>query len=213
MNRVAPFLKTIVAYPPTWIALAVVIVIEFGIATWFQPPPVILVLVIAIGVALFFLWPLILIRSPDFERLHVQSRHTTSMEEFSKLLEGCYPPFGPPATDCWTLAERIRQEFGSQSFGGEVESAIAKLTKLTESHVKFYLRSQQFGDAEQKKDMEARILKQVERVENTRSGLLRLGGHLTILDLDAAGKEEIGRELRTINNGLEEAIREMDGDQ
>ncbi len=132
------------------------------------------------------------------------------MEVFARRLEGCYPFFAPAATDCWAIAERIQGEFGAEGFGQEVDLALEKLIKLTESHVKFYARSRQFGDSEQKIEMEVRLLKQVDHVENTRTSLLRLGGHLTILHLDAAGREEIGNELKSINRGLEEAVRELD---
>jgi hypothetical protein len=201
---------TIVTYPPTWVVFAVVAVAEIGTAVWFQPPAAVLVLAIGAGAILLILWPFLLVRSPEFEELLDRSRHAYSMEAFASRLEGSYPSFAPAATDCWAIAERIRGEFGAEGFGREVDLALEKLIKLTESHVKFYARSRQFGDSEQKKEMEVRLLKQVDHVENTRTSLLRLGGHLTILHLDTAGREEIGNELKSINRGLEEAVRELD---
>ena len=189
MKRMLPYLNLIIAYPPTWLALGVVIVGELGIAVWFQPPALILAVAILIGIILLALWPMVLIRSPQFVRDAIQKK---SLEDFVKRLEGCYPSFGPPAMDCWTVAERIKQEFGARGFGDEVESAMAKLIKLTENHVKFHSLSQQFGDAEQKKEMHSRLLKHVARVENTKTSLLVLGGKLAILEFDVATKEEIG---------------------
>ena len=210
MRRFMPHLMTIATYPPSWVVIAVVAVAEIGTAVWFQPSAVVLVPAIGVGAILLVLWPILLVRSPEFEGLLDRSRHASSMEVFARRLDGCYPSFAPAATDCWAIAERIRREPGSDTSGQEVDLPLQKLIKLTESHVNFYARSRQFGDSEQKKEMQVRLLKQVDHVENTRTSLLRLGGHLTILHLDTAGREEIGNELKSINRGLEEAVRELD---
>ena len=60
MKGMLPYLNLIIAYPPTWIALGVVIVGELGIAVWFQPPALILAVAILIGIILLALWPMVL---------------------------------------------------------------------------------------------------------------------------------------------------------
>jgi len=203
MSRLTPYLKKIASYPLTWIALAVVVLAELGFALWFEPSPIMMSAAVLLGIVALLLWPVILIRSPAFLR-------ENSQREFAKCLEGCFPGYEDPAMDCWTVAERIKQEFGAKGFGEEVEAARAKLIKLTENHVKLNSLYERFGDEDQKKEMKYRIAKQVEHVELTRTSLLRLGGNIVLLETDAASREEIGAELRTINTGLEDAIREID---
>ncbi len=96
MKRTLPYLRTIIANPLSWVAVAVVLVLEFRMAVWFQPSPAVMALAIGTGVILLALWPILLIRSPDFERLHAQSRHATSLEAYVKRLQGCFPSFKSP---------------------------------------------------------------------------------------------------------------------
>ena len=203
MPRLQPYAKKIVTYPPTWWAIVIVLVLEAAVLSWFQPGPLVIATVAFLGIACLVVWVVILLRSKVF--LSAASRRA-----FEARLAGSSSEFGPVALDCWRAAERIKQEFNAKGFSDDVDAALANLVKLTDNHVKLYSLCERFGDDEQKREMHRRIEKQVEHVETTRNGLLRLGGNIVLLEANAMNQDEIGAELRTINAGLEDAIREMD---
>ena len=203
MARLAPYFQKIVSYPPTWGVVGILLLFESTIVLWFQPGPLLIPAITFLGIACFGLWVVFLLRSPAFLT-------EISRREFEKRLEGSFADFARVARDCWRVADRIKKEFGTEGFSGDVDDALAKLVKFADSHVKLHTLYQRFGDEEQKREMRQKIQKQVEHVEETRKSLLRLGGNIVLLEADTLSKDEISAELRTINAGLEDAIREME---
>lgn len=59
-------LITIFSYPPTWIVLLTVGLLEFAIYFWFQPPLTVLLATAGGGVVLFCIWPVLFIKSKVF---------------------------------------------------------------------------------------------------------------------------------------------------
>jgi hypothetical protein len=64
--------STVAKYPATWFALAVVVVAEWAIITWFEPPAVITLLLVALGAALLAAWPLTMAMTGTIERLQFE---------------------------------------------------------------------------------------------------------------------------------------------
>lgn len=50
--------KAVVSYPPTWLAIATVILAVWAILAWFQPPMLIAVIVLVLGVIALAVWPI-----------------------------------------------------------------------------------------------------------------------------------------------------------
>jgi hypothetical protein len=196
-------MNRILAYPPTWLAAVVLLILETALMLWFQPGLVMTVLLAVVGLACLSLWVIMLLRSPAFLM-------DTSRKELEKRLSGCDSDFCQVALDCWTAAERIKQEFRSRGFTGDIDEALANLGRLTDTHVALRSRYETFGDVEQKLEMRRRIQEQIKHAELTRESLLRLGGNIVLLEANSINRQEINAELRAINDGLEGAIREME---
>jgi hypothetical protein len=90
-----------------------------------------------------------------------------------------------------------------------VDWLMKNLSELAHNHLQLYSRSREFGTEEQKKEMEELILRQIKSVEDSFIALKRFSGNLTLFDSQLTGQKEIDAELKNINQGLQEAIKEV----
>lgn len=61
--------KAVGSYPATWFAIAAVILVEWAIFSWFQPGPILTVLLIALGVVAIVAWPIAMSATGTLTRL------------------------------------------------------------------------------------------------------------------------------------------------
>ncbi|NJL59900.1 MAG: hypothetical protein HC887_09915 [Desulfobacteraceae bacterium] len=86
---------------------------------------------------------------------------------------------------------------------------LINLTDLTRNHLQLYSRSRQFGTDEQQQAMMGLIQQQIRSVEESLTALKRFSGNLTLFDSQINTQKDIDEELKLINQGLQEAIREV----
>jgi hypothetical protein len=209
MKRFERILSTIVSYPLTWAALFTVIALVWGGIKWFEPPLLISLAMVATGLVLLLLWPVLFFRSQDFWNRYNRMPSDISMEDLKKMLSECHPAFRQTGMDYLAMVDKIRQEFQARTFQDEVDGLTRNLTELTRNHLQLYTRSRQFGTAEQKQDMDNLIRSQVKSVEDSLTALNRFSGNLTLFDSQVTAQKEIDTELKLINQGLQEAIKEV----
>jgi hypothetical protein len=196
--------------PFTWLAGFFVIVSEWGFITWFQPPLTIVAGVIAVGVVLLALWPLLFLKSGAFRQRYTQLPHELELKELNKLLESCAETFRRPAQECLALLESTRREFQSQAFQSELDLIFYNLSDLSRNHVLLYGRRNQFGTDEQKRTMQSILQQQVRSVENSLSALRSFSGNLTLLDAHPEDHAKMGSNLKAINQELQNVIQEVE---
>jgi hypothetical protein len=209
MNRINRMFTTILTYPISWLALLIVISISGAWIYWFDPPILINLSVIGTGAVLLLLWPILLIRTETFKTLYNRYKDDVPLENFRKTLGKCHPAFAKAAADCLAMVQKIQKEFEDRSFHEDVSGLLLNLQYLTANHLLLYQRYRQFGTADQKKDMERLIFEQVDSVNNSLSALMRFSGNLTLFDSKVGGQTEIDAELKLINQGLQEAMKEI----
>lgn len=208
-NRRERIISAIFLYPLTWLAFCIVIAAEWAFMTWFEPPIPISAGIIGIGFILLVLWGAMFIRSEEFRRRYNRMPDETDSNDLEKLMSQCHPEFARAVRECLIMIEKIRKEFQRQAFQGEVEGLLINLTDLTRNHLQLYSRSRQFGTDEQQQTMQELIRQQIRSVEESLTALKRFSGNLTLFDSQINTQKDIDEELKLINQGLQEAIREV----
>ncbi len=208
-NRWERIITAIFLYPLTWLAFCIVMTAEWAFMAWFEPPMLINLGIVGIGLVLAALWFAIFIRSEEFRRRYNRMPEESDSNDLEKLMSQCHPEFARAVRECLILIEKIRKEFQKQAFQGEVEGLLSNLTELTRNHLQLYSRSRQFGTDEQQKEMQGLILQQIRSVEESLTALKRFSGNLTLFDSQINTQKDIDEELKLINQGLQEAIREV----
>jgi hypothetical protein len=209
MMRSERIFSAIAAYPLTWLSFFIVIAMEWAFMAWFEPPMLIKFTAIGAGGILLLLWLIIFTRSETFWRRYNRMPEEIDNDELGKLLLGCHPAFRQAATECLIMVKKIRKEFKGKSFQDEVDWLMKNLTDLAQNHIQLYSRSREFGTEEQKQAMNDLIGQQVKSVEDSLVALKRFSGNLTLFDSQLNTQKEIDAELKTINQGLQEAIKEV----
>ncbi len=208
-NRWERIVTAIFLYPLTWLAFCIVIAAEWVFIRWFEPPMLINLGIIGIGLLLLALWIAIFIRSEEFRRRYNRMPDEIDRDDLEKLVSQCHPEFARYVRECLIMIGKIRKEFQRQAFQGEVEGLLMNLTDLTRNHLQLYSRSRQFGTDEQQQAMQELIRQQIGSVEESLTALKRFSGNLTLFDSQINTQKDIDEELKLINQGLQEAIREV----
>ncbi len=209
MGRQQNVFKILFTYPLTWAAIGIVAALEGFFLWWFAPPLLMSIILIAAGVALIVAWPVIFLTSKTFRQLIEQQPYKANMNTLAATLKSCSPAFRKPAQDCLALLDRTRQEFQSQTFHSELDRIFQNLYDLSQNHAQLYTRVQKFGTAEQKRTMQHLIKQQVQSVENTLNSLKTFSGNLTLLDTNPDEYEQMGNDLKAINDELQHVIQEV----
>lgn len=208
-NRWERIVTAIFLYPLTWLAFCIVILAEWAFMAWFEPPMPINLGIVGIGLILLALWFAIFIRSEEFRRRYNRMPDETDSDDLEKLVSQCHPEFTRAVRECLMMIEKTRKEFQKQAFQGEVEGLLINLKELTRNHLQLYSRSRQFGTDEQQQAMMGLIRQQIRSVEESLTALKRFSGNLTLFDSQINTQKDIDEELKLINQGLQEAIREV----
>ncbi|GBC63933.1 hypothetical protein DENIS_4933 [Desulfonema ishimotonii] len=205
-------LKIFISFPATWLVVFLTVMAEWGFEFWFQPPLFLRLSAAGLGVFFLLLWPVIFIRSDVFRRKYNHIPEIPEIRSLEALLVPCHPSFRQPATECLALVGKIRKEFRAGAFQEEVDALLRNLAELARNHTELLERSRQFGTQQQKEAM-ARLLKeQGQSVDSSLTALRRFSGNLTLFDTHIRDQTEIDGELKAINVGLQEAIREIQHD-
>ncbi len=79
--------KAVLAYPPTWVAIVAVLVAEWAIFSWFQPPAVLVGILIALGVVAIMVWPITMSATGTLSRLQFEIPKLSEVDqmEMAKL--------------------------------------------------------------------------------------------------------------------------------
>jgi hypothetical protein len=93
--------SAVVSYPPTWFAIAVVLVAEWAIIAWFEPSTVFVVILIILGVIAVVVWPITMSATGTLARLQfevpklsdVDSAQLASLEQELEALEDMRPVY------------------------------------------------------------------------------------------------------------------------
>jgi len=210
MGREQRISKIFWTNPFTWLSFLIVIAVEWGFITWFQPPFLITGGAIAAGIIVLALWPPIFLKSGAFRQRYTQLPHELEQKELKKLLASCAETFRQPAQECLDLLESTRREFQSQSFQSELDRIFYNLFDLSRNHVLLYTRLQQFGTDEQKRTMQSILQQQVRSVKNSLTALRSFSGNLTLLDAHPEDYEKMGSNLKAINEELQNVIQEVE---
>ncbi len=209
MGRSNQVIKIFLMYPFTWLALLLIVIIEWAFIKWFQPPLTMIFLVAGIGIVLLAAWPILFLRSDVFRKLYNQMPYKADMEELEKLLKSCSESFREPARECLALLNKTRQEFQSHVFQSELDRIFQNLFDVSRNHVQLYSRLQQFGTIQQKQTMQDILKQQVKSVENSLTALKMFSGNLTLLDAHPEDYERMGSDLKAINQELQNVIQEV----
>lgn len=205
-RRIASVLLTA---PQTWMAVFTLLVLEAGFVYWFQPPWTMAAAAGGVGLFLLLLWPVVYGRSETFRRRYQGVPEALAEGELRRLLDGCDPTFSAPALECLALAGQIRGEFKGQAFLDEVGAVLQNLGELARNHKELLHRSWTFGTEQQQRTMKEMLQQQARSVDGALVALKRLGGNLTLFDLQVKDQREIDGELKAINAGLQDAMKEV----
>ncbi len=104
---------TIFSYPPTWIALLTVGLLQFSLYYWFHPPLTLMMATAGGGFALFCIWPVLFIKSKVFADRFFGEPKAMGPEEKEKLrlLEADLKEMG--STQGVTQLKFLREKFES----------------------------------------------------------------------------------------------------
>jgi hypothetical protein len=212
MNKGHRILKIFLSSPQTWLVLVLSPWMAWAFIQWFQPSLTMGMAAWGMSLLLVLIWPIVFIRSDVFSRKYNQIPDAIRMEELEKLLGLCLPSFKKPAQECLALAHKIREEFKDETFLGQVDDLLQNLGELARNHSELLERSQKFGTEKQRLTMLRLLEDQTRSVEGSLTALKGFSGNLTLFDLHAKDQKEIDRELKDINLGLQEAIKEVQHD-
>jgi hypothetical protein len=203
-------LKILLTYPFTWLAVIVIVGIEWAFNQWFHPPLLLTLLMVGLGMVMLAVWPILFLKSPYFRQHYNQMPYETDLKELEKTLASCSEAFRKPAQECLALLAKIRREFHqAATFQAELDRIFQNLFDLSRNHGQFYARTKEFGSAQQKQTMQNVLQQQVLSVENSLTALKTFSGNLTLLDTHPEEYNNMGNDLKTINQGLQNVIQEV----
>lgn len=194
--------------PQTWLVVGICIFLQIFYHAWFQPGFLLTAVSAGTGLFLIFIWLAIFTRSDFFRRKYNRIPDETSIRELKKILDSCHVSFRKPAIKCIELAQKVRQEFDSAGFQGHIDSLMQNLHEMAANNSELLKRSEKFGTEQQKKTMTELLYKQAGYMENSYTALKKFSGNLTLFDLSMKDQKEINLEIESINQALQEAIKE-----
>ena len=210
MNKGRRIFHLFLTAPQTWMAVFTLLALEAGFIHWFRPPWTVSAIAAGVGAFLLLLWPVVYARSATFRRRYHGVPKALEAGDLRRLLDDCEPAFQKPARECLVLAERIREEFQGQAFLEDVDAVLQNLGDLAHNNRELVHRSRTFGIDRQRETMREMLRRQAQSVDGTLAALKGLGGNLTLFDLRIKDHQEIDGELKAINAGLQDAMKEVD---
>jgi hypothetical protein len=194
----------------TWLALLTVAVLHGLYGWWFSPSLAMHGLAAAVDLASLGTWCALAIASPGFGAYVNRMPFEERAASLQKLLPGCAPKFRELAEECLALTRRIQAEFKGRDSDAEIGALIGNLRRLAEANRELLGRSHAFGTQAQKDDMQRLMRRHEESLSTMHEHLKAFSGNLTLLEARSEQQALPMDDLRFINQGLEEAIKEFD---
>jgi hypothetical protein len=206
MSSVIKPWKTFFTYPATWLAAALIAGLHIAFTLAFQPALVWTLGAFGVDVAAAALWLVIAFKSADFRKRLNTMPYENQGKEVTALVSDCPEPFKKPALDSIRLIQKINLEFPERTYSSELDMMLLNIRELSRNHKTLWTRSQDFGDAAQKKKMDAILGDQLKAIDTTLSTLKTFSGNLTLIEADASQTTSAAGELKDLNEGLKEVI-------
>ena len=205
MNKVIPF----ITYPFSLLVILILVVSVVGFFFFFIPDFLMSVTVIATAFFLFIFWFIIGLQSSDYVRWLNKTPSGVS-RKLTKIIKRTEPGFRESASACQVLIKKINEEFADLDYRSELSTMQINLLHLARSNQELYHRSRSFGVQEQKSKMQDLLDRHVTSIRNAFDTLKTFSGNLTIMDAaNDTNAYNQNRELRYINQGLQEIIKDM----
>ncbi len=201
--------KTFFSYPFTWLAAGLMTAVTAAFVLVFQPG--ILWLLVALGAdgAGAALWFVVAFKSEAFKKRLNRMPYEDRGKEVAELVRDCPEQFRRPALESIELIRRIDNEFAGRAYRGELALMLSNIHELAQNHRTLWTRSRQFGDVAQKKKMDTMLEGQIAAVNGALATLRTFSGNLTLLEANEEGSRAATNELKDINEGLKEVIKEL----
>jgi hypothetical protein len=208
MSSVIKPWKTFFTYPATWLAAALITGLHAAFTLVFQPTLPWTLAAFGADMAAAAGWVLFAFKSEGFRKRLNRMPYESQGKDAAALASACPEPFRRQALESINLINKINAEFPDRAYSSELELMLLNIRELAKSHKTLALRAQEFGDAGQKKKMEALLQEQRQAVANALGTLKTFSGNLTLLEADAGQTKSAAGELKDLNDGLKEVISE-----
>jgi hypothetical protein len=201
--------KIFFSYLFTWLAAVLMAAATAAFILFFQPGVLWLLIALSADAAGAALWFVIAFKSEAFRRRLNRMPYEDRGREVTELVRDCPEQFRRPALESINLIRRIESEFTGRTYSTELTLMLDNIHELTKSHRTLWIRSREFGDAAQKKRMDALLAGQVAAVNGALATLRTFSGNLTLLEANEERSRAATDELKDINEGLKEVIKEL----
>jgi hypothetical protein len=201
--------KTFFSYPFTWAAAGLMIAATMAFIVVLQPGLLWLLAVLGADAAGLALWFVMAFKSKHFQKRLNRMPYEDRGKEVETLVRDCPEEFRRPALESLTLIRRITSEFAGRAYRLELELMLSNIHHLAQSHRTLWSRSRQFGDRAQKEKMDAMLADQITAVNGALSTLRTFSGNLTLLEANEKHSRAATNQLKDINEGLKEVIKEL----
>jgi hypothetical protein len=208
-HRSGQLARFLFSRPSTWLALAILAGLHGLFAWWFQPPLPMHALAFLVELCSLAFGFRLTVRSPAFGRFVDRMPFEDRDKELARILPGCTPRFRELAGACRGMVRRIREEFREQHADAELGAIVGNLVRLANANRELVHRSESFGTAEQKASMQRMLERQVSSLEMMEGHLRAFSGNLALIEAKAE-ETPPAEGLRFINQGLEDALKELD---
>jgi len=212
MSSIVKPWKTFFTYPPTWLAAAVIVGLHAAFTVAVQPPLLWTLAACGADLAAAAGWVVLAFKSEAFRARLNRMPYESGGKEAAALLKGCPERFRRPALESVGLIGKINAEFPDRAYSAELDLMLMNIRELAKNHKTLWTRSQSFGDAAQRREMERILESQTAAVGSALATLKTFSGNLTLLEADAdrtgnaAGLETAAGSLKDINAGLKEVL-------
>ncbi|MBN1411075.1 MAG: hypothetical protein JW969_09535 [Spirochaetales bacterium] len=201
---------SLLKYPYTWILLTVILAANIMFLAWF--PVTLLYSLLLAGVDGFtlVLWFIAAFKSQSFRTVFNEMSDKKQDRELRKILNAMPDifRFKEPAFACLSLLEKINDEFDETAYNDELALLKSNIYHLSLSHRKLIDRYRSFGTRGQKEEMKKYLDQQVGSLNNILESLKAFSGNLTLLTANAEKATEAANQLKYINEGFKEILKE-----
>ncbi len=202
-------MQSISRLPSTWITLVLSVSAPLVLMEIFKPAFLVSLSLFTAAAVLYSLWLVMCLKDPAL------SSYTSldSIRALKKILKTGSPDFRAPAEKSLALIRKISVSFPDDTYTGELDLMLQNIHFLAESNAELYRRTGSFGTEDQKESMNRLLARQVNSINNTYEILQRFSGNLTLMDANV-NEQALNQnlELKLINQGLQDTIREIQND-
>jgi xanthine/uracil/vitamin C permease (AzgA family) len=197
-----------IRYPYTWLALLILILFPTVLLFWFNGPLLLNIVSTVSSFVLAGLYFVMTLQSREYRDFLDKTGLDENRRELFTHVNRCPVGFGKMFREAVDLIDLIKKEFTTDASGYELDFLLANLSNLCKDTASLYERSGKFGDETQKARMKQLLAGNVEKLSSVLGSLKTLSGNLTLINSSAGEADGVVEELKSINLGLSEAIKE-----